>query len=165
MTDDIPQLIGRYANKGVLVDTNLLLVYFVGQYSPARIGRLKHTEEYSKKEFDMLRGFLSRFHRIITTPNILTEVSNLSNHFGEPVRSQYFEVFAKSLISLDEHYLTSESLAQEQEFVRFGITDANIRVLAHNRFLVLTDDFRLSQTLSHLGIDAINFNHIRVRAW
>lgn len=165
MNEDPLQLVSRYSNKGVVVDTNLLLLYFVGRYQPNRIGTFKRTEQFTIKEYELLCGFLSRFQKIVTTPNILSEVSSLSNQFGEPARSEYFKKFAEGISSLDEHYSTSESLAHEAEFIRIGLTDTSIRSLAKGRFLVLTDDFRLSQILLRVGVDVINFNHIRPYAW
>jgi hypothetical protein len=38
-------------------------------------------------------------------------------------------------------------------------------LLVKNRYLLLTDDFRLSQYFASAGGDAINFNHIRTASW
>ena len=37
--------------------------------------------------------------------------------------------------------------------------------LVQGQYLVLTDDFRLSQYLPKIQVDAINFNHIRMYNW
>jgi hypothetical protein len=51
------------------------------------------------------------------------------------------------------------------EFVRFGLTDASIAGVARNRYLVLTDDFRLSNFLRSERQDVVNFNHILQSSW
>jgi hypothetical protein len=41
------------------------------------------------------------------------------------------------------------------------ITDCGIATLAKNKYLVLTDDFKLANYLQKIEIDTINFNNIR----
>ena len=43
--------------------------------------------------------------------------------------------------------------------------DTGILRLARGKYLVLTDDFRLSQYLQKMEIDVLNFNHIRPLGW
>lgn len=66
---------------------------------------------------------------------------------------------------LSEEYVISGSIVDHQEFHKFGLTDCGISVLAQKRYLLLTDDFRLSQYAESNGVDAIDFNHIRVLYW
>lgn len=47
------------------------------------------------------------------------------------------------------------------EFGKFGLTDAGIYEVARGNYLVLTDDFKLSQHMLSRHIEAINFNHLR----
>ena len=112
----------------------------------------------------ILVRILDRCKPIITTPNILTEVSNLSNGIPEVERKAYFASIARQLLILKEEYLGSIS-ALASRWARFGLTDAGIAVIAKNRYLVLTDDFRLSQALQTEGIDTLNFNHLREINW
>ncbi len=53
----------------------------------------------------------------------------------------------------------------QNQFAKFGLTDAAIAEIAAKKYLVLTDDFRLSQSLQAAGIDALNFNHVRDAYW
>lgn len=78
MSDYLGQLIHQYSRQGVIVDTNVLLLFFVGKYEPLLIAKHKRTRQYSIEDFQILEKFLKLFqNRIITTPNILTEASNL----------------------------------------------------------------------------------------
>jgi hypothetical protein len=165
MTDYIEDLIGRYKNKGLLVDSNLLLVYFVGMYDPDRISRFKRTMAFTGDEFLLLAKFFAVFDKVITTPNVLTEVSNLLGQLPDSLRSSFFADFAKRLALLEEHYSSSAGISTTTHFDRFGLTDSGIAQLVEGQYLVLTDDLSLFGYLQNRGIDAINFNHIRSLAW
>ncbi len=161
------KLIERYQSKGILVDSNLLLLYFVGLYDPTMIQKFKRTRGFIPKDFVLLRVFLEKFQCIVTTPNIMSEVSNLAGQMGSPAKEEFFLAFAKQINvpgdddKLDEQYVASRQASRIEAFVKVGLTDSAIIHLAKDRFLVLTDDFRLAGMLGHLSIDAINFNHLR----
>ncbi len=161
---DPAQLVKAYRRRGVLVDTNLLLLLFLGSYQRKYIGGNSRLGTFTATDFELLVRLLSQFRTIITTPNVLTEVSNLSNVIPEHERKSYFDLFARRVEVLKEEYLSSrEALASR--WAKFGLTDAVIAEIAKKKYLVLTDDFRLSQALRSDGIDTINFNHIRDIYW
>ncbi len=159
MTDYVLGLVNKYRRIGILVDTNLLLMYFVGLFDPRLISKFKSTVQFSQEDFKLLRSFLSQFDSLVTTPNILTEVNSFSNKWAETFKAPYYAVFAGTIGVLNEIYLPSKVTSALPEFVRFGLTDAGIFQVARNKYLVLTDDFRLSQYLSASGIVVINFAH------
>lgn len=165
MTDTVLCLLQRYRSRGVLVDTNILLLYFVGGFDRERVPRFKRTMQYTVDDYDLLARLLSRFERIVTTPNILSEVNSLSGQMGEPAKTEYFKEFARGIGALDERYVMSDTASKIDEFPRLGLTDSGIMLLADGSFLVLTDDFKLTQFLQKAGIDVLNFNHIRLIAW
>ena len=158
------RLLAAYRQRGVVVDSNLLLLLFLGLYRPALIESYKRLAKYTNADFGILSETLAHFQRVITTPHILTEVSNLSNAIPTGEHADYFVSFAKSLSMLQEESVPSIR-AVANRFGRFGLTDSAIAEIAENRFLVLTDDFRLSQTLQSEGIPAVNFNHLRDEYW
>jgi hypothetical protein len=165
MTDPILGLIERYHSGGVLVDTNILLLYCVGSYSREQISRFKRTVQFTVEDYDLLVRLLSRFARVVTTPNILSEVNSLSGQMGEPAKTQYFEEFARGIALLDEQYVASATASRLSAFPKLGLTDSGILHLAGGKYLVLSDDFRLCQFLEKAGVDVLNFNHIRWIAW
>jgi rRNA-processing protein FCF1 len=165
MNDEIQRLVVRYARKGILIDTNILLLYFLGSFDQDLIPSFKRTVQFTVEDYNTLLLLLQMFDRLVTTPNILTEVSNLSNQLGEPARTSYFHTFAKQLTLMEELYVASREVAAESEFIKMGLTDGSIHKLNKEEYLVLTDDFRLSQSLQHKKIDVINFNHIRPLGW
>jgi rRNA-processing protein FCF1 len=162
---DFDSLILRYSQKGILVDTNILLLYFVGKVNRERITRFKRTEQFLAEDFDILLRLLNLFAIKFTTPNILTEVSNLINQLSEPERTQCYAILSQEVLQFSETYIESSKASFLDSFVRFGLTDSCIQILAKDNYLVLTDDFKLASHLRSDGVAVINFNHIRSINW
>lgn len=165
MKDDIRSLFAQYRQKGILIDTNILLLYFVGSVNRERISKFNRTQQFTPEDYDILLGIINFFSKRVTTPNILTEVSSLSNQLGEPERSICSRLFSVNISLLDEHYISSTTTSRRTEFIRFGLTDCGILEVAQNHYLVLTDDLKLSVHLQSQGIDVINFNNLRIYNW
>ncbi|MBD1830470.1 hypothetical protein NDI47_16490 [Microcoleus vaginatus GB1-A2] len=165
MKDFVRSLFQKYKQKGILIDTNILLLWFVGTVNRERISKFNRTEKFVPEDYDSLLQILSYFNKIVTTPNILTEVNSLANQLGEPERSQCLSVFAEGVPRLKESYLESTEVVRTDSFTKFGLTDCGIATLAKNKYLVLTDDFKLTNYLQKNEIDTINFNNIRVSGW
>jgi rRNA-processing protein FCF1 len=153
-----------YRPRGAVIDTNLLLLYFLGSFQRKQIRSNKRLAIFDEDDFELLSRLLSLFKKIVTTPNILTEVSNLSDGVPESQRESYFMEFRRRLSILAEECVLSET-ALNSKWLRFGLTDAAIATISRERYLVITDDFRLSQALASDGIDALNFNHLRYVNW
>jgi hypothetical protein len=161
----IGELIGRYGKKGVLLDTPLLLLLFMGRCDRAHIPRWKKTNSFTCEDYDTLVHLLKPFQKIVTIPNILTEVSNHAGMLMEKHKSDYFLEFEKELTTLDEQYVKSLDISRTKGFRKFGITDAGIALLARDSYLVITTDFALAQYLPTVGVEALNFNHVRPLYW
>jgi rRNA-processing protein FCF1 len=161
MNDWTADLIASYHSRGVLVDTNILLLFFVGCFERQLVRGFKRTDQFTCQDYDLLVRLLKPFHRIVTTPNILTEVNGFSNQIKEPAKTRYFADFARQITVLDEKYVVSTDATATEQFPRLGLTDAGIMHLAAGNYLVLTDDFTLEQLLAKAGIDVLNFNHLR----
>lgn len=163
--DNYLETINAYRNKGLLVDTNLLLLFFVGLRSQRIIQQFKRTDKYSPEDFDCLKDVIDQFKQVVTTPSILTEVSNLLGQLAGGYRFSAFQAFSLGIQQFQEKFTPSRELIQESCFPKFGLTDAGIVQSANGKFLVLTDDFPLAGYLGSRGIDVINFNHLRVAYW
>ena len=163
MTNYLDSLFARYSQKGILVDTNILLLLFVGSVNRKRISLFKRTQQFRSEDYDLLTAILSKFVAVVTTPNILTEVNSFINQLGEPEKSQCWQLLAKTLEGdgLSEFYVESRQITQESNFSKYGLTDSGIINLARNQYLVLTDDFKLANYLEKSEIDVINFNNLR----
>lgn len=165
MKNMVEDLFSRYQQKGILIDTNILLLLFVGTVNRQRISQFNRTEKFTPEDYDLLQRILPYFQKIVTTPNILTEVNSLVNQLGEPERSQCLLIFSQVIPNLKENYIESRTIATNERFVKFGLTDCGILNLARDKYLVLTDDFKLANYLQSVGIDTINFNNIRTLGW
>ncbi|MEW6607640.1 MAG: PIN domain-containing protein [bacterium] len=164
--DYIKSLFQKYKKRGIIVDANLLLVYFLGSFNPQLISQYKRTKDnYTFEDFKDLCRIIKYFDRVLTTPNILTEVSNLSSALRTEYLIEYFKKFKDMVTTLDEEIIMSKRATENKYFEKYGLTDAVIIELCQKKYLVITDDFPLSNSLSHINIDVINFNHIRQYRW
>ncbi|MGD0023751.1 MAG: hypothetical protein ABSC37_03850 [Xanthobacteraceae bacterium] len=156
----IPGIIEKYKSKGVLFDTNLLVLLVIGIYRRARIATFKRTRQYAPEDFALVLSLIEKFDRRITTPNILTEANNLVRQLPESEHPAVSRIMAHLIAEIFEQYRISAEAVRYLGFARLGLTDCITASIA-NEALVLTDDFRLSNTLFHLGRDVININHLR----
>jgi hypothetical protein len=158
-------LVERHLRGSILLDANLLLLYEIGRFSETAIRNFPHTKQYTIEDYRLLAKFLRLFRSVVTTPNILTEVSNLSGKLNEVNLKAFREGFKSTIDVLEEQYCASELAARSSAFLKFGLTDAGIASLCTKEFLVLTDDLPLAQWLASKGVDVLNFNHIRQKGW
>jgi hypothetical protein len=80
---DTAALIRKHKGRGVLVDSNLLVLLLVGSVSRKRVQVFKRTRDFSLDEFDVLRGLISHFGLpVIVTPHVLSQVSDLADLDG-----------------------------------------------------------------------------------
>lgn len=154
-------IFNNYRNKGILIDSNILLLFLVGTYNPLRIQNFKRTQKYTVEDFDLLKSFVKFFTKVITTPNILTEVSNLCSDLPEQFKLE----FVKQIEVLKEHYVPSSEISKLEHFKKYGLTDSGIINLVKGKYLVLSDDLPLVGYLQSKYIDAINFTNLRIINW
>ena len=155
------ELYARYKNRGAVIDSNLLLLFFIGNYDTALISKFKRTRKYTVDDFALISNIFGYFNPVVATPNILTEVSNLSNQLTGKTRQEYFDDFVNRIELLEEQYCPSVQACSHPYFAKCGLTDSGIMKIALGKYLVFTDDFPLTGMLESLNIDVVNFNHIR----
>lgn len=148
MAPDDERLIRAFAGKGVLLDSNLLLLLVVGTYDRAQVGRYKRLAIFAPDDFDILVALVAHFRHVYITPNVATEVSNLAGGFSGRAREQCFKVLAASLIAAEEIAVPTRAAASHFAFNGLGLTDAALFLVAGEPPLVLTVDFPLSQRLA-----------------
>lgn len=160
-------LIARYRDAGVLVDTNLLLLYFVGWYDQGLIERWSRTSDrFVSLDYDLLLLLLEPFEKLVVTPHVLTEVSNMLGYLAEPAKTRCRERLAQIVRSVMEEKRTpAADLSEDPAFIPFGIADTSILEAAVGSYLVLTDDLPLYAYLLGHGVEVLNFNEIRGLAY
>jgi len=144
----------------LLIDTQLLVLLIVGQTARNFISKHKRLKAYSCEDYDLLISVLGR-RSIVTTPNILTEASNLTRQIPEPYQSQISETFAVIAGKLEERYVASRGVVGEAVFLRVGLSDATSVSVGRGSVALLTADLDLYLNAHREGVKAINFNHLR----
>ncbi|HZR31511.1 MAG TPA: hypothetical protein VFA76_06630 [Terriglobales bacterium] len=165
MSTYVEDLLTRFESKGALVDTNLLLLLLIGFYDRTLIGNFKRVAAYTLEDFLLLAWLLEKkFKTSVTTPHVLTEVSNLAGQIQENRKAGCFKQFVETFCTFTELTSTSFSATARPEFPYLGLTDCVIAEWA-SHYLVITDDLPFWDALGKAGLDALNFNHIRTMAW
>ena len=151
----------------LLLDTNLLLLLFIGGKDASLIKKARTLSAYTEEDYDLLQEVvaLNSFKDFITTPHVMTEVSNLLGKERDDIQAIGKEAAIEFIAKCRERFDLSTELASIPEFLRLGLTDVAIAVAASSPAFVLTADLQLYRYCLSSGLDAENFNHIRQGAW
>ncbi len=155
---------GRQAR--LLVDTNLLVLFVVGSVNPNRIEQFKRTRQYTGADYELLLRVLAWFDgQLYTVAHVLAEVSNLTDLTGSEL-PRARQVLEETIQVLAEPVMPSARAAQSGIYGALGLVDAALASVAgEHKCSVLTDDLDLYLALGRLGIDVLNFTHLRKHAW
>jgi hypothetical protein len=156
-------MIDKYKSKGLLIDANLALLYLVGGYDLRLVGdgKYKKLSKYCAEDYRLLFNLKNAFKKSVTTPHVLTEVSNLVNDLPEQTKSACLKKFYETFVEIDELTIPSMDAAQRPDFHFLGLTDSAL-ALVSDQFLIVTDDLRLVKKMNESGLEALNFTHLRV---
>lgn len=156
-------IIKPYLSRGLLVDSDLLLVLCVGSVDRNLVREFKRTKAYSESDYDILRKIVGFFQTILTTPNILTEVNNLGRNLKGKHREKFQEAFSRIANSFFEEYTESQTAVNIPIFRDCGLADSVTFCVSqsHSGCLLLTDDLELAGKVRKSGGDALNFNNFR----
>jgi hypothetical protein len=146
--------------KHVTIDCNVFLLLLIGGIGLDHIDKFKRTKEFQSEDYKLLVTLIQH-SRLLLTPNILTESSDLIESYDKQVNNLAF-LELKRLIEVTEEKLTnSVQLTQNDCFLNFGLADSSIYDLASNGVVVITVDAPLFGLLCGKGFPVINFNHVR----
>jgi hypothetical protein len=149
--------------RQVALDSNLLVLLVVGSLAPSQIAGHKRLRAYDVEDFELLCRHLDGAE-LVTTPNAMTEASNLIVYgVSEPLRSNLLFALKSVADIVNERYLASGQVMTSDPYRRLGLTDAAWLALSEPRLELLTDDLPLYLAASHAGMNARNFNHLRDR--
>lgn len=161
---DAAALIRKHRAKGALVDANLLVLFLVGLVNKQRIPKFKRTQNFTVDDFDLLSRLISQLGRLIATPHVLSQVSDLTDLHGREL-DQVRRKFGVIVEQMEESYDPSRVLVADSIFARLGLADAAIAKVCSRGILVVTSDLDLHLAVQQHGADALNFNHIRHFTW
>lgn len=149
---------------GLLIDTNLLVLFAVGSVNRNRIENFKRTRQYTVPDFELLLRVLEFSNPLYTVPHVLAEVSNLTDLAGYE-RTKVRQLLKETILLLTEAEITSTDAAADPVYEDLGLVDAAITAVAREHgCTVLTDDLDLYLMLQRDKLQALNFTHLRARA-
>ena len=152
--------------KDVIIDTNILILLVVGLTSPDYISKHKRLKAFSVHDYELLLDTTLDASRLVVTPQILAETSNLLGHIHEPAKSEILGTF-RTMIGLpttDEQMLGSKGLASKSEFIRLGLADISALEASATAGTLLTDDLALYLAALDRRQQGVNFTHMREAA-
>jgi len=148
-------LIEQYQSKGLLLDSNLLLLHLVGSINPALIGSSRLTS-FTIRQMVFLQQFTAGFRRMVTTAHVLTEVSNLVNDLHAEGKKEIWSRFVSTLEMIEEQPYSSYEAARLPEFRYLGLTDTVLTAMS-NDFLIVSNDGRMVNLLWERNLNALKW--------
>lgn len=146
--------------NSLLLDTNVLLLFLVGNERPDKIGA-KRLKEFDANDLRRVNEYHRKHPVHVTLPNILTEVSNLLGSGHQEIVPNAGRLMAWYCSFVSEAYLPSSEVVKDTVFARLGLTDTAIHRLADKKTTVLTIDYELQGRLASIGVEAINILHFK----
>ncbi|WP_404396269.1 PIN domain-containing protein [Pseudoalteromonas phenolica] len=157
----LEELLRQYGKQGVLLDTNLLVMYLIGTYDKSLVPKFKRTSMYTVEDFEWLESYVSRFSKIIVTPQVMAETWNFVEKLGKEI-DQFLDKVLPTLFLFDEEYISKETVLSANGFNYVGVTDMSvIQAGVSLSCLVITDDFRAYSHFCQFSVPTININHLR----
>ncbi|MFN3999794.1 PIN domain-containing protein [Algoriphagus sp.] len=145
----------------IFVDTNALILLVVGLIDKPLISTHKRTSIYESVDFDNLVFLIGNLEKIVTNPNVLTEVDNLLNNFQKGHRWAYFQVLKELVSKSTEKFLESKRIIESNAFFELGITDSGVLEICKECDLLITGDSRLADYANAFGIKVVDLVKIR----
>lgn len=152
-------LLRPYRGKPVILDSNVLLLYWCASFDPRLVSAFKRLNSFSREDIELLHRTLQFFPNISSTPHVLTQVSNLANSLPQWRKEEWASHFARQVGLVEEKWISAKTIAQTSA-IFLGLTDAVLCELA-STYVILTIDFPLSNYLESRRLNVLNFNHLR----
>jgi predicted nucleic acid-binding protein len=143
--------------RDVIIDTNIFILFLAGQINENRIKNYTRNSLYTKEDYYLLLNILSNYDRIITSPNILTEVDNILNRITGEDKYKYLILIKTIYKQTIEKYIKTEVVIQNWFFNTLGITDSAILMMAKESELLISGDSSLCDYAKSLNIKTFDF--------
>ena len=145
--------------RDVILDSNLLLVLIVGLVSRDHIGKIKRTREFTPEQFGKILEIYEDATSLVTTPNVLTEVSNLLKRVED---TRCHAVLAKIVPKSNEIYVESKCIVKHKTFQPFGLTDLAFLELISKTCHLYTSDHKLfCYAINYFPGCVFNISHVK----
>ena len=147
--------------KKILLDSNLTVLLAVGLTDKSYISKHKRLSAYDENDFDIVIALLSESKGIVFSPNVLSEVSNFLRQTKDPIKTEISNTFIKIISGASEIFVESRDASLDQHFLRLGLTDAVMLMLANTESVLFTADAGLYIAALERGHEAINYFHLK----
>jgi len=145
-----------------LVDTNLLVLFVVGNLDRNKVGQHRRLRQFDNFDLGRVNELAKRHAKHVSTPSVLSEVSNHLNSGDQEIVSGAGEALSYYIQKLDEIYVPSRDLVTQAWFRKLGLADAAIIDAARETgSTVLTSEWALQGFLARIGLDAINIFNLK----
>jgi hypothetical protein len=144
----------------LLLDTNLLLFFLVAQVDLAILRSFKRVSLFRTSDLVPLRDLVEAFSALITTPHVLTEVSNFVDQAPPQWRPQLIDALRGFAEHQEERYEQASGLAMRNEFQHLALTDTGLLSLSKDA-VVATLDYELYHRILAAGGRAVHFDEVR----
>ena len=156
-------LLPNYLQKGIAVDTELLLLAAIGRYQESYIKLFKRTEHFSEEDYAILASFLAHFKTFAIPPHVLAELSNYSFQIPLQRLEAYLDKLIELLLAFREESVAKDTILGDPAFRKLGATDTALLACCRRLgYLLLTTDRRLSGTAEKNGVQTLLFNDLRL---
>ncbi len=148
--------------KQLVLDTNLLVLLVVGFTDENLIKRHKRVRTFTTDDFVLLQVFIEQYPKIITTPHVFAECSNLIRQIDTDTANLLLDSLKILVKTILEIYTPSEQLVDQNYYFRLGLTDVGLLKIIKDGAMLLTTDLDLYLAALEMGAHAENFNHLRM---
>ena len=150
MPDVLAARLSPYLRRGLLLDSNLLLLYVVARTDLRLVRSFKRTRSFTLLDARLLSALVSLFDSLITTPHVLTEVNGLTNALSGVYKPNVRTQLAMDIPGWDERHIPAVDLVKTLAFTGLGLTDAALASLSQSKDgpLLLSTDGALVQLVA-----------------
>ena len=150
-------------SKKIILDTNIFLLYLMGQIAPHKIEKHQRTSIYDISDYKFLIKTMNDFGsgvepKLVICPNIATEVDNLLNNtlYGKD-KQAYITLSKKIYEQSIELYIKTIEAIRHYAFYDLGITDSIVLLMAKECDLLISGDSKLCDYARSLELPLIDF--------
>jgi len=155
-----------YFRKGIILDTGPLLFFLAGNYDFDSIGRMPLTKEYKQEDFLLLQNFIKKFRKIIITPHILAEVSDIAENELDAHFLDFVNRIKKILLDSEEARIKKNEILENEQIGKFGVTDVSIILSSKtNNQFILTKDLPFALLCQSKNLPVFHFDWLRELSW
>lgn len=145
--------------KKLLLDTNVLLLYIVGNHLK-NVTDWKRLDSFDQDDLKRVNSE-AKSAQHVTLPNILTEATNLLGAGSQESFLGAAQLLLMFTGSATEIYKPSKEVMEDPIYSRLGLTDTAVAILGREKIRVITVDIELANRLSQGGVDVENLRHYK----